>query len=70
MRYSGLRYLNNVILEININLPPSADAANNFNAEGLANPERIFKLYAASAERKCIFEHQNSMNPEVFCVFF
>ena len=26
---------------------------------------RAFKLFAASAERKCIFEHQKSMNPEV-----
>ena len=25
-----------------------------------------FKLFAASAERKCIFEDQKSMNPEVF----
>ena len=30
-----------MIFEIKLNLPPSADAANNFNAEGLANPERI-----------------------------
>ena len=30
---------------------------------------RAFKLFAASAERKCIFEHQKSMNPEVFACF-
>ena len=58
MRYSGLRYLNNVILEIKLNLPLSANAANNFNAEELANPER-----------KCIFEVEKSMNPEVLACF-
>ena len=59
MRYSGLRYLNNVILEININLPPSADAANNFNAEGLANPERILNYLLRQQSENAYLKAKN-----------
>ena len=35
----------------------------------ILSQSRAFKLFAASAERKCIFEIEKSMNPEVFACF-
>ena len=35
----------------------------------LSTRRRVFKLFAASAERKCIFEVEKSMNPDVLACF-
>ena len=48
-----------MILKIELNLPPSADAANNFNAEGLANPERILNYLLRQQSENAYLKSKN-----------